>query len=247
MRNPAYEFVCGGEVVPQADWHTPPHWHSFHEIIVVMSGRMRVRIEGKDIDAAPGDVLHYPAGISHEEWSDPQVPVRTFFIAFRTSETLSWLLTKTSDAACRLRQVIAWLVEDRFASNDPSYSGMMVQVMLKELERLGRIQVSPWLDSLRTYMRRHLSEPIALGDLARQAGLSRFAFVRKFKSEAGRPPMTELRCMRLAEVRTLLLTTTLPIKSIAAMVGFRDEFQVSKLFRAHFKMAPKEMRRTARQ
>jgi len=72
--------------------------------------------------------------------------------------------------------------------------------------------------------------------------MSKFAFVRKFRRLRGRTPMEELRLLRLDRARTLLLTTSLPVKAIAPEVGIGDEYQLSKLFRRHFNLAPSQLR-----
>jgi transcriptional regulator GlxA family with amidase domain len=91
-------------------------------------------------------------------------------------------------------------------------------------------------------MMRRLAEPLSLDDIARHGRMSRFAFVRKFKRLGGRTPMEDLRLMRLNEARNMILSSGLPLKAIAAAVGIGDEYQLSKLFRRHFGMSPREMR-----
>ena len=54
--------------------------------------------------------------------------------------------------------------------------------------------------------------------------------------------MEELRLSRLDQARTLLLTTNLPVKAIAPAVGIGDEYQLSKLFRSHFNLSPRDLR-----
>ena len=72
--------------------------------------------------------------------------------------------------------------------------------------------------------------------------MSKFAFVRKFKRLSGRTPMQDLQQMRLNQARTMMLASGLPMKAIAPVVGLGDEYQLSKLFRRHFKLSPREIR-----
>jgi transcriptional regulator GlxA family with amidase domain len=37
--------------------------------------------------------------------------------------------------------------------------------------------------------------------------------------------------LRVERARVLLLTTSMPLRAIAPLVGFRDEFQLSRVFR----------------
>ena len=72
--------------------------------------------------------------------------------------------------------------------------------------------------------------------------MSKFAFVRKFKRLCGPTSMEELRLIRLDQARTLLLTTNPPVEVIAPAVGIGDEYQLSKVFRSHFNLFPRDLR-----
>lgn len=219
-----------------------PHRHPFHEIIVILGGRMRVSIAGEVISASRGEVLFYQAGQRHEEWSDRRQPVRTIFTAFRTEEPLDWLPVRTVDSGGRIRQLASWMLQDQMSPTAPGTAGAWLNSLLEELRRLQAAHSVPWVEALGRYMQQHLHEPLVLDDLAEQGGMSRFAFVRKFRELTGRTPMAELRRMRLDHARTLLLTTSLPLKAIAPAVGLGDHFQLSKLFRKQFGLSPREAR-----
>lgn len=52
--------------------HVPTHQHENEQIVMVMSGRLRLRVGAKDADnrreftLGPGDVLHLPSNVPHE-------------------------------------------------------------------------------------------------------------------------------------------------------------------------------------
>jgi len=48
--------------------------------------------------------------------------------------------------------------------------------------------------------------------------------------------------MRLNRARAMRRAPVLPVKAIAPAVGLNDEYQLSKLFRRHFNLSPREMR-----
>ena len=216
------------------------HRHPFHEIIVVLSGRMKVCIRDETITAAAGDVLFYHAGLSHEEWSDREHPVRTIFIDFRSAESLDWLPSRTADMGGRIRNLALWMLKDRLLNKASGHVWLLA--LLEELRRLTTVDSVPWLDAVRVHMHQHLQEPLDLNRLARVGEMSRFAFVRKYKKITGMTPMVDLRQMRIEQARTLLLTSAATLKEIASDVGISDEFQLSKLFRKHFGLSPREIR-----
>lgn len=237
------EFLGGGEVKPESGWHMPPHSHQVHELIVVLNGRMRLEIAGQVLVAEAGDLLLYRAGHVHKEQSDDKAPVNTFFLVFKAAElALEHFALRLRDSDGRVRQMAAWLVRDHKAGVPPERQTPLLRALLTETKRLCGTPVDPWLADLRQHMQQKLAGRIYLDDLARHSGMSKFAFVRKFRRLSGTTPMRDLQRMRLNQARTLMLTTGMPVKAIAPTVGLGDEYQLSKLFRRHFRLSPREMR-----
>jgi AraC-like DNA-binding protein len=231
-----------GFVAPNPRWHMSPHSHSFHEILAVQQGRFEVKSGGSAVWAGPGDILFYRAAFVHEETPDPSDPAGLHFIAFDTGDRLPWLPLRLHDTHGRVRQLVRWLVDDVSARRAPEMRRPLFDVLLGELRLLCAVPRDPWLEPILAFIRKNLARPLTLDDLARQGRMSKFAFVRKFHRLCGRTPMEELRLVRLDQARTLLLTTNLPVKAIAPAVGIGDEYQLSKLFRRHFSLAPSHLR-----
>lgn len=247
MINPAIEFLSIGEVAPQPDWRMPMHSHPIHELIVVIGGRMKLETEQETLLAATGDILLYRAGMAHRETSDARHPVNTIFISFRAEDrALEGLPLRVKDAESRVRQMVSWMLHDQRSGAKSDQQGSLLQAILAESSRLCATPIDPWLTELREHMEENLTTKLSLADLAQQGGMSKFAFVRKFKRLSGRTPMQELQAIRLNQARTMLLASGLPVKAIAPAVGLTDEYQLSKLFRKHFKLSPTELRMRAR-
>ncbi|MBW7893978.1 MAG: AraC family transcriptional regulator [Opitutaceae bacterium] len=243
MPSPAPEFLSGGEVLPERGWHMPPHSHQVHELIVILDGRMRLEIDGQTFDVEAGDLLLYRAGHVHKETSDDAAPVNTFFLVFKAPEpALEHFALQLRDTDGRVRQMAAWLVRDHQAGVAPERQTPLLRALLTETRRLCGTPVDPWLADLRRHLQRQLTGRVCLEDLARHCGMSKFALVRKYRRFSGTTPMRDLQRMRLNQARTLMLTTGLPVKAIAPAVGLGDEYQLSKLFRRHFRLSPREMR-----
>jgi AraC-like DNA-binding protein len=218
------------------------HYHSFHEIIVVNRGRLLLKSEAEEWTAGAGDILFYRAGFVHEEASDPRSPVGTCFLAFETGDPLPWLPLRLHDTRGRVRELVSWLVEDEHERRAMESRHALFEALFSELRTLCGVSRDPWLEAVLNFIRKNFARPLTLDDLARFGKMSKFAFTRKFKLQCGRTPMAELRLTRLEHARTLLLTTNLPVKAIAPAVGIGDEFQLAKLFRRHFNMAPSQLR-----
>ncbi len=242
LKSPGYKIYGAGAVKPDRAWHMAPHSHAFHEIIAVAQGRLLLKSGSRAWTAGPGDILFYRSGFVHEETSDPKAPVGTYFIAFETGDLLPWLPLQVHDTDGRVRQLVAWIVEDEQTRRAPEMRRPLFEALFGELRRLCHAPPDPWLENILAFTRENLARTLTLDDLARHGKMSKFAFVRKFKRLCGRTPMEELRLIRLDQARTLLLTTNLPVKTIAPAVGIGDEYQLSKLFRSHFNLTPRDLR-----
>ncbi|MGK5671610.1 helix-turn-helix domain-containing protein [Micromonospora sp. URMC 106] len=70
------------------------------------------------------------------------------------------------------------------------------------------------------YMRRHLSEPLQLADLARVVPFSPFHFHRLFRDVTTMTPARFLAALRMAEARRMLLHSGLTVTAISGHVGY---------------------------
>ena len=230
----------------QTNWKIAAHRHSFHEMIVVFSGCEGVKTCAAEFKAVAGEVLLFRPGEIHEEWTDGGEPLETVFLGFETHSSEGWP-AKVYDSEGRVRVLASWLqtLQDESHDDGRRTQGVFFDALVAEYVRLGNHRESPVLESVREYVRRHISEPVRLDSLARQAGMSKFHFIRQYRRVAGRTPMEDVRRIRAERARDLILTTTLPIKVVAPMVGLSDEFALYRLFRRQFGIRPGQLRRPA--
>jgi len=101
----------------------------------------------------------------------------------------------------------------------------------------------PRVEHAEAYLCQHLRENITLDDLALEVGLSvsRLSFL--FKQHTGVTPQRYYEVHRLERARQLLESTSLPIKSIAAEIGFNNPFYFTLRFKKHSGNSPREYRK----
>jgi AraC-like DNA-binding protein len=92
-------------------------------------------------------------------------------------------------------------------------------------------------------MHRDPAGPWTVERLAREAGLSRAAFARRFAALTGRPPLGYLTWWRMTLAARLLATSALPLASVAGQVGYTSEFAFAHAFKRWCGMAPGRYRR----
>jgi AraC-like DNA-binding protein/mannose-6-phosphate isomerase-like protein (cupin superfamily) len=89
----------------------------------------------------------------------------------------------------------------------------------------------------------NLSRPLPLPEIAAQVHLSPRHLSRVLRKFTGKAPAHYITHARMDRARGLLLRSALPLKEIAATVGYPDIHHFTRVFTAHFGSPPGEVRR----
>jgi transcriptional regulator GlxA family with amidase domain len=100
----------------------------------------------------------------------------------------------------------------------------------------------PGIREAQDWVLTHLDQDLALSALAERAAMSERNFRRVFAKEVGSSPAQFIDSARLEAARRLLEEGDLPLKSIAARVGYASEQPLRKLFVKHLGIDPKAYR-----
>jgi AraC-like DNA-binding protein len=92
---------------------------------------------------------------------------------------------------------------------------------------------------------RHLDAGLALGSLARDAGLSPYHFLRTFERLTGVTPHQYILRARLREAAMRLAAEPARVIDIALDCGFGDVSNFNRAFRTEFGVSPRAYRRQA--
>ena len=92
------------------------------------------------------------------------------------------------------------------------------------------------------FMRRSIGNSVHLTELSAMARLSPSHFAAMFKRRTGYAPLDFFLRMKMREACCLLDTTRLPVKRIAARLGYDDPLYFSRAFKRIVAMAPKTYR-----
>lgn len=92
------------------------------------------------------------------------------------------------------------------------------------------------------YLQAHLCEPLTLQRIAGAIGYSPSQLVRLFRKEFGRSPHEYLIGLRIDHAKYLLKTTSLPVKVIAARVGYQTETGFAAVFADKVGLSPRQFR-----
>ena len=87
----------------------------------------------------------------------------------------------------------------------------------------------------------------SVNSLAKLAGMSQSRFATRFVQSYGRSPMEFVQVVRLRSAAKLLQSGDLPLKAIAAAVGYSSRSHLSRVFRRHYGVDPTSYRAQLRQ
>lgn len=90
------------------------------------------------------------------------------------------------------------------------------------------------------YMHRCYHENIAIEQLVRETGISRWQYNALFKSLTGTTPIDYLTELRIKRAKSLLLLPGHRLKDVSAGSGFRDEYYFSRRFKQTVGISPKQ-------
>jgi len=91
-------------------------------------------------------------------------------------------------------------------------------------------------------MHNNPAHPWTVAELARETGMSRAAFARRFNDLVGEPPVSFLTGWRLALAADLLREPDATIAAVAQQVGYGSAFALSAAFKRAHGMSPRDYR-----
>ena len=98
------------------------------------------------------------------------------------------------------------------------------------------------IHALQSFMEKQLRHRISVHDLAAQAAVSNRTLNRRFRAATGETPRRYLQLVRIEQAKRLLETTSTPVDSITAAVGYRDPTGFRRAFLRTTGLSPREYR-----
>jgi AraC-like DNA-binding protein len=131
---------------------------------------------------------------------------------------------------------------------DSLFEVLLVQV-LRDLMEQGQVASGMLAGMAHQKLRKALTamhdkpaQPWSLEDLSSQAGMSRTTFANSFKDVVGVTPGQYLQSWRLGLAQQLVQRGT-PMRHVADEVGYADEAALSRAFKAHTGLSPRDWRK----
>jgi AraC-like DNA-binding protein/mannose-6-phosphate isomerase-like protein (cupin superfamily) len=257
-------LVYAGQISDNPHWKFSSHKHDdLSEIIYISEGEGTFVIDGKTYSASQGDILIYNRGVIHEEWSNPENPLKTYFcgIAGLSIKGLKELHIIPSNIEPIIRKnkyspkVETYLSEifEESALQADGYHTICQHLLISLITLVFRIMKlqntnasSKKADSLahqtKEYIDKHYTKNLSLNDLADTFFVSPYYLSHAFKKEMNLSPIHYLITRRMGEAKRLLVSTDMKIREIAQMVGYDNPNYFTMLFKKFTGESPKKFK-----
>jgi transcriptional regulator GlxA family with amidase domain len=96
--------------------------------------------------------------------------------------------------------------------------------------------------ALHAWIAAHIDQDLSVARLAARASMSLRTFVRLYTAAVGRTPAKTVEAFRMEAACRALESTTLPLKSICAKVGYAEEQNLRRVFLRNLGITPLQYR-----
>ena len=229
------------------------HFHEFDKIVILLSGKVDYAIENDLYSLRPFDVLLVGHHTIHKAIIDKTVPYDRVIIYLDENRYASLLpeahLTRCFDNCLytpnrdELTDLLARLEQ---CSNETLRETYLVQLLIILNSLTGSSPEKKQYDEkilrVLSYINEHISGPLSVDELADQAFLSKYHFMRLFKESTGSTVHAYVTNQRLINASRLIREGQ-PLAQAARQSGFEDYSVFYKAFRNNFGISPGKMKK----
>lgn len=257
-------LVYAGQISDEPDWKFPSHKHdNISEVIYISKGEGEFIINNKFYKAKKGDILVYNKGIIHDEKSNPNNPLKTYFCGIGNIHIVGLEegciipnntepLVNADKYSFKIESYISSIFEE-CSSQVPGYEIVCQNLLTSLIILILRIvntyeskKTSTNLSSLgskiKEYIDKNYTRDISLKEIANRLYISQDYLSHVFKNETGYSPINYMINRRVGEAKKLLLTTNMTIQQISLEVGYENANYFSMLFKRITGLSPGRFR-----
>ena len=226
------------------EYHVPLHQYGptildYWLVHYVVSGFGTFEYEGETYRVGPGDFFVIPPHVKTFHQADPQNPWAYIWVGFTTDINLPGQLHKRvvnyPEAASIFEDMKNCLTMENGGS--AFLSGCLwkfIGILLDEHKPKYN-----FVDKAISYMKAEYMNSITIQEIADHLNLDRKYFSGAFSKHVGSSPQQYLLNLRLTKAAEFMTAHNQSPSSAAALVGYTDLYQFSKIFKKHFGMSPR--------
>ena len=246
------------------------HFHEFDKVVVLLSGHVDYTVEDITYALKPWDVLLVKHHTIHKAVIDQSVPYERIIIYLdgkyfgrsmpeahlmdsfdQADRSGQHLLTPSVSQRQEIQRVLS-AYEDSAGDEGVGAPALRETFIIQLLIHISRMtasstqpresQYDPKIQQVLSYINENLTEELSVEQLAEQAYLSKYHFMRLFKAQTGSTVHAYVRQKRLLHAARLIREGT-SVGKAAADSGFGDYSAFHRAFRESFGISPGSLKK----
>lgn len=248
------------------------HFHEFDKIVILISGSVDYLVEGTSYHMLPGDIILVRHHMIHKAVIDVSVPYERIIIyldssyvdrfapemglmkCFALAEKRRYCLVRPDKAEWELIEKQLHRIED--SSSDTAYAadfmcGTNLAQLMVYLNRITErdtgdkneaVEYNEKISDILSYINENITKELTVDELASRSYLSRYHFMRLFKSQTGYTVHNYIRQKRLT-LAARLIREGMSASHAAAECGFSDYSAFHRAFTSTFGVSPGKIKK----
>ena len=224
-----------------------PHAHDdFDQIVLPRRGVLEMEIDGRGGRVQAGQAALVRSGIRHAFAADGD---NLFVVANVGTDLIAPFEALREKAflpvSAPVRGLLDYVAGDAAGEVDDAVALLWTPLLLRGLAA-ARPHLDPRLARAAVLIERDFARPLAVKELATEAGMSQSRFFAGFAAAFGQAPHGYLAEARLRAAQRLLADTRLSIADIALRTGHADQSALTRAMRSRLGVTPAAWRRGSR-
>lgn len=233
--------------------------HDDYLLIYCVSGEGFLKVNSKSIKISSGDFIVLPKSILHEYAAKKKTPWSIYWVHCDGSLAHNYItqLSKQEGANILPIGLHSRLITDFEALLDTRLSSSLFESHLHSCSLLRQIITYIALlfkqtqhksdkrfdlESVKSLMLTHIHQQLDIDTLAKTANLSKFHFIKRYKTLTGRTPINDFIQMKIERACHLLDISDKSIVTIGLELGYEDAYYFSRVFNKIMGISPTQYR-----
>lgn len=248
------------------------HFHDFDKLVILKSGSVNYMVEGTDYSLKPNDILLVRHHMIHKAVIDVSVPYERIIIyidssfmdryvpegrlpdCFSIAEKRRFCLVRPDGEdipqLSRLLDALEEVANDTELGADVMRIARLMELLvlidrMMQNENSGQEEAAKYnekIASVLSYINENLSKNMSVDELASKSYLSRYHFMRLFKSQTGCTVHNYIRQKRLV-LAARLIRDGMSAQNAASECGFSDYSAFHRAFTSTFGVSPGKIKK----
>lgn len=242
------------------NWRTNNRMPNENRLYFIREGEGWIHIRGKDYSPRRGQLYLLPAGMRLSYAPVVENPLGKYWCHFSATvgdvnlfqmlELPHWIEVQDEQ---KLEQQFEELIELNSSSQVTAplrIKSILLDIISEYIEQSGdqlhltAMSSTSKINSVLSYIERHLAEPMTVEELAKLVHFHPNYFLHYFKTMMGLSPIVYINKKRLDKARRLLSTTDLSVSAIADEIGL-ELYYFSRIFKKSVNLSPTEYRKAS--